>query len=123
MCARERPFLSATLLCVHACMPELRGCGKGTGCAHVAPETNCASRTGDELRCYQIMFSGVRLQVQLHAPFPVQSLTDSVLVQRIVGNGGRLLMLSGALTMSECVAAVGSAVEPERCQQQKSLSC
>ena len=31
-------------------------------------------------------------------------------------------MLSGALTMSECVAAVGSAVEPERCQQQKSLS-
>ena len=37
-----------------------------------------------------------------------------------MGNGGRLLMLSGALTMSECVAAVGSAVEPERCQQQKS---
>jgi hypothetical protein len=31
-------------------------------------------------------------------------------------------MLSGALTMSECVAAVGSAVEPERCQQQKSLN-
>ena len=90
---------------------------------------DCASRTGDELRCYKIMFSGgsppgPAPRHELHAPFPVQVPDDSVLVEDWVMEVGFSDAQASAAppTMSKCVAAaVGSAVEPERCQQQKSL--